>query len=308
VVPAELVPVVHAACAGVLEQNQRRVLIKLVEDAGITDDGASWARKLERATLRELRTRGAATAAELSKAVPGLDARIPYGAGKAWAGEQGAGSRVLILLGTAGAVVRGRPRGTWVSSQYVWVPTEDWIPGGIPKVPVEDARAELVRRWLWSFGPGTFADLTWWTGLGVGEVKRALARIDPVEVELDGGTGLVLPDDTRAMRSTGPWVALLPALDPTVMGWKERDWYLGPHQRTLFDTNGNAGPTVWSDGRVVGGWAQRKDGEVVVRLLEDVGREARAAIDAAAARLEAWFGGDRVVPRFPSPLHRELSS
>jgi hypothetical protein len=308
VAPADLVPVLHAACARALEQNQRRVLIKLVEDAGITDDGAAWARKLERATLRELRARGTATAAELSKAVPGLDARIPYGEGKAWAGEQGVGPRVLILLGTAGAVIRGRPGGTWVSSQYAWVPTEEWIPGGIPAMPVEDARVELVRRWLWSFGPGTLADLKWWTGLGVGEVKRALTALDPVEVELDGGPGLLLPDDTRAVRSAAPWVALLPALDPTVMGWKERDWYLGPHQRTLFDTNGNAGPTVWSDGQVVGGWAQRKDGEVVVRLLEDVGAEARAAIDVTADGLEKWLGGHRVLPRFPSPLHRELSS
>jgi hypothetical protein len=308
VAPADLVPVLHAACARALEQNQRRVLIKLVEDAGITDDGAAWARKLERATLRELRARGTATAAELSKAVPGLDARIPYGEGKAWAGEQGVGPRVLILLGTAGAVIRGRPGGTWVSSQYAWVPTEEWIPGGIPAMPVEDARVELVRRWLWSFGPGTLADLKWWTGLGVGEVKRALTALDPVEVELEDGPGLLLPDDTRAVRSAAPWVALLPALDPTVMGWKERDWYLGPHQRTLFDTNGNAGPTVWSDGQVVGGWAQRKDGEVVVRLLEDVGAEARAAIDVTADGLEKWLGGHRVLPRFPSPLHRELSS
>ena len=92
------------------------------------------------------------------------------------------------------------------------------------------------------------------------------------------------------------------------MGWKERDWYLGDHQRALFDTNGNAGPTVWSDGRVVGGWAQRKDGEIRLRLLEDVGREVSASIEAAADALTSWFGGDRIVPRFPSPLHRELSS
>ena len=53
-----------------------------------------------------------------------------------------------------------------------------------------------------------------------------------------------------------------------------RDWYLGPHREALFDTAGNAGPTIWSDGRIVGGWAVLPSGEVVTRLLEDIGSEA----------------------------------
>jgi hypothetical protein len=97
-------------------------------------------------------------------------------------------------------------------------------------------------------------------------------------------------------------------LDTTVMGWTERDWLLGPHGPRLFDRSGNPGPTVWWDGRVVGGWAQRPSGEIVYRLLEDVGAEAIAAIDAEAARLTAWLGPARVTPRFRTPLERELSS
>ena len=79
----------------------------------------------------------------------------------------------------------------------------------------------------------------------------------------------------------------------------------GPAQaRQLFDTNGNAGATIWCDGRIVGGWRQDGRGEVDVQLLEDVGREARRAIDAEAARLTGWLAGVRVLPRFPSPLCR----
>ena len=103
-------------------------------------------------------------------------------------------------------------------------------------------------------------------------------------------------------------MALLPALDPTVMGWVEREWFLDGHGKALFDRSGNAGPTVWAGGRVVGGWAQRASGEVVFRLLTDVGAESEAMIAAQAARLEAWIGSVRVTPRFRTPLERELVS
>ncbi|MDQ4125852.1 MAG: winged helix DNA-binding domain-containing protein, partial [Actinomycetota bacterium] len=78
------------------------------------------------------------------------------------------------------------------------------------------------------------------------------------------------------------------------------------HRAALFDRNGNAGPTVWWDGRVVGGWAQHPGGEVVVRLLEDTGVEAAAAVAEEAARLEEWLGDVRVTPRFRTPLEKEL--
>jgi hypothetical protein len=86
------------------------------------------------------------------------------------------------------------------------------------------------------------------------------------------------------------------------MGWFEREWYLGPHRLQVFDSNGNAGATAWWDGRVVGDWHQTDSGDVAVHLLEDVGAEAQAALDAEAARLTAWLGGVRVAARFPSAL------
>jgi hypothetical protein len=221
-------------------------------------------------------------------------------------------TRVLFLLSTEQQVVRGRPKGSWTSSQYRWSPMDAWLPDGVPSMPADEARAELVRRWLHAFGPATAGDVKWWTGWTVAQTRAALAAVGAVAVELEGGLdgadeeGWLLPDDTAAVRAPKPWVALLPALDPTTMGWQSRDWYLGPHRTSLFDRNGNAGPTVWADGRVVGGWAQRSSGEVVVRLLEDVGWATGTAVTRAAAELEAWVGDVRVTPRFPTPLQKEL--
>jgi hypothetical protein len=171
------------------------------------------------------------------------------------------------------------------------------------------ARAELVRRYLAGFGPATTADVKWWTGWTVAQTKAALAAVQAAEVALAGdATGWVLPDDLEPVRAPRPWVALLPSLDPTTMGWQERGWYLGTHGPELFDRNGNAGPTIWLDGRVVGGWTQRRGGEIVHRLLEDVGTEAATSVAGAGAELQDWLGPMRITPRFPTPLHKELLS
>ena len=123
----------------------------------------------------------------------------------------------------------------------------------------------------------------------------------------EGAQGLC-HDPDGPVEPVEPWVALLPALDPSVMGWVERGWYLGPYAPQLFDRTGNPGPTVWYCGRIVGGWAQRTDGEIRYRLLEDVGTEAAQRIQAAAEALGGWLGPIRVTPRFRTPLERELSN
>ena len=308
VLPLDLAAVVQAACAGTVAARQRRRLERFIEDAGLHDDAAAHVRKLERATLAALEARGEATGAELSRDVPALRQEILVGQGTKWEGVQRLTTWVLILLGAEGRIVRGRPRGSWVSSQYRWTPLESWLPGGLEAWDVAAAQTELVRRWLAAYGPATLADLAWWTGWSAGVTKRALAALDVAEVDLDSEPGLVLAGDLEPVAAPEPWVAFLPGLDPTVMGWKRREWYLGAHAPLLFDRAGNAGPTVWCDGRIVGGWGQPEGGEVRFRLLEDVGAEARAAVEAEAERLEASLGGVRVSPRFGAPLVRELSA
>ncbi|MFL6074726.1 MAG: winged helix DNA-binding domain-containing protein [Mycobacteriales bacterium] len=311
VVPVELAAVVKESSTRAVAARLRRGLVQHLAEAGATGDAdpGEWLAELEAATHRALQARGEAMATELAEDVPGLRTTLLLAEGKKYQAEVRINNRVLGLMAADGLIVRGRPRGSWISSQYRWSPIEAWLPAGLPAWSTADAQVELVRRWLAAYGPGTAADLKWWTGWTAGEVKRALAAIGPAEVELDGGgTGYVLPDDLGPVEPTGPWVALLPALDPTVMGWAGRDWYLGDHGPALFDGSGNPGPTVWVDGRIAGGWAQRADGEVVYRLLEDVGSEAGAAVAAAAARLEKWMGEVRVVPRFRTPLERELTS
>ena len=298
----EIVPIVQAACTDAIAATMRKRVITFVEEGGIASDGAGWLRKTEKATLKTLEELGEAAGAELSKHVPALREKFVYAEGKAYGGPQNIAPQVLSLLGAQGRIVRRRPRGTWISGQYRWS-----LRDAIEKVPVEDAQAELARSWLRTYGPGTVDDLKWWAGWTVRDTRRALTNVGAVEVDLEGAPGYVLADDVAPVKRPKPWVALLPALDSTAMGWTERSWYLGDHKAACFDRNGNVGPTVWSDGRIVGGWAQRRDGEIVVRLLEDVGRDAAKTIEARAAATAAWLGEVRVTPRFRTPLEQELT-
>ncbi len=308
VVAAAVAPVVQAACTTAIAARERQKLLSWLRQAGTADDPDTWLDEVEASTMAALVARGEASPAQLAEDEPRLKEQIALPGPQRQVLFQQVGSRVVWLLAASGRVVRTRPVGTWISNQYRWSPIEAWLPEGWAEWPVEAARAELARCWLAMFGPATIADLKWWAGWTLGETRRALAEVGTVEVDLDGEAGVMLVDDQEPTPPADPWTALLPALDPTVMGWAAREWYLGEHRSTLFDRNGNAGPTIWWDGRVVGGWAQRRSGEIVIRLLEDVGSDAVAAVESEADRLSAWLGDVRVTPRFRTPLERELSA
>ncbi|MEU1982711.1 winged helix DNA-binding domain-containing protein [Nocardia sp. NPDC019395] len=309
VAPVELAPVLHASCATDLAHRQRRTYAKFLSQAGIGgDDPEAWLAAVAEDTHRALLARGSATGAQLSKDVPALRTQINTNPEKSYSRPTGITSWVLVLLGTEGRIIRARPNGSWSSSQYSWAPVESWLPARIDELGAEEARTELVRQWLRSFGPAPIGDIKWWTGWPLAQVRKALAGLETVEVDLDGTPGILLADDLEPVAAPQPWAALLPALDPTPMGWQARDWYLGEHRPQLFDRSGNIGPSIWYDGRIVGGWAQRKDGEIVTRLLEDIGADARALVAAEAERAAGWYGDIRPIPRFRTPVERELTA
>lgn len=307
VVARDLRPVVQAACTDEIAARERARLEGWLASTPEIDDASDWLTAAEQAALAAVENAGDASTADVVGSVELLATKIELGSGK-WAIVASAGSRVLPLLAAQGLLLRARPRGSWISGQYRWALPRAWLGVDQDRPPVEDARARLVRNWLAAYGPGTELDLRWWTGLGARPVRTALATIGAVEVELGVAIGYALPDDLEPIEAPEPSAALLPTLDSTTMGWKERDWYLGPHASLLFDRNGNAGPTVWWGGRIVGGWTQRADGEIAYRLLEDVGRDAVEAVEAEAARLAAWLGDVRFSPGFLPPFHRELAA
>ena len=307
VMTPDVARVAHAACTLDVVRAQHQRTVGLIESSGIADDGEAWLAAAKADTLAALERIGPAGARKLAAAVPALNVPLQMAPGTTYAASPAAHTRVLLLLGFDAAIVRGRPTGSWINSQYTWAPMEQWLPGGLTGMATPAARVELARRYLHAFGPATTADVQWWAGWTLGATRAALAGVGAVAVDIeDGPCGWVLADDVDAVHAPAPWVAFLPGLDPTTMGWKQREWYLGAHGADVFDRNGNGGPTIWADGEIVGAWVQRTSGEISYRVLGDVGRAQHTAIEAVAAQLTGVLGESRVTVRFPSPIQRSL--
>ena len=307
VFPRDLLPAAWgSASARVAGQEWKRVAKDAVV-GGLATDGDAWLAAARDAVMERLAGGDELSAKALREELPVLAGTVRIGGDTKWAAEVSMAPRILVQLGADARIVRGRNASHWRVSQPQWTSMAAWL-GEVPE-PLDEADgyAELVRRWLLTFGPGTETDIVWWLGSTKSAVRRALADLEAVPVSLDSGdTGWLLGDDVEPEPGVEPWGALLPALDPTLMGWKQRDFYLDPeHTPYLFDTNGNGGTTAWWNGRVVGCWVQDPDASVRVILREDVGTDGVAALDREAERLTGWLDGEIVNSIYASRQMRE---
>ena len=211
-----------------------------------------------------------------------------------------------------GRIVRGTPTGAWTSRHHRWEPISGWWPQGLPLIDRARAQQDHARRWLERFGPAKIDDLQWWTGWNKTTTRHALARLAIEEVDLHGEPGIMLAssgeNDDFLADAPSPTATLLPALDPTPMGWKARDWFLAIDPRYIYDRTGNIGPTLWWDGEIIGSWAIIPDGRIMTKVIADRGVEAHTAIDQVATQLHGRLGGTVVTPAVRTPLEQALAA
>nr|WP_249361914.1 winged helix DNA-binding domain-containing protein [Gordonia araii] len=296
-------PVLDEVLGAVSERvaaSERTNMLRDLRRSPDVDDPVAWIDEACAAALAQLANGEPQSTAQLRDAVPILGQRIVVSPEKSWGGPVAMAPRVMNYLSASGRVVRGPDDAAWYSSRITWLPMDRWLGRSPRELSVDDGHAGLIRRWLRVFGPGTETDIVWWLGSTKSAVRRALAAIDAVEVDLDDGqVGYVLPDDvdTNDPDPDDDAVALLPELDPTTMGHKQRGFYLGELEKQLFDSNGNGGTTAWWRGRVVGGWYPHENG-VELALCEDVPARVERELRARGEELVAWCA--------PSPVPRGI--
>ncbi len=145
--------------------------------------------------------------------------------------------------------------------QQTFVLLAEWAPD--PHRPDRDeALATLAQRYFRSHGPTTVKDFAGWTGLTLGDARRAIAaageriataRFADVDVHLD--PSLLDRLDTIGRQPQGQ-VWALPGFDEYLLGYKDRSLMLAPEhfQAVVPGGNGVFQPTIVRDGRVVATW------------------------------------------------------
>jgi hypothetical protein len=165
-----------------------------------------------------------------------------------------------------------------------------------PALSIDDAQVALAARYVASHGPVTVNDFVWWSGLTVGEARRALAGVAPALVteEIEGKTywsTKILPPAGRQPASP---VLLMPNYDEYFIAYRDR----GPV--TILDpTAGEKDPTdifahlLCVDGRFGGFWRRSIDKKAAgVELVpyRPLTRPHLAAAKAEAERFAAFHG------------------
>jgi Winged helix DNA-binding domain len=304
-VPVDLLPAVRGSAAARVAGQQSALLARTVVAGGLAADeagGAAWVERACEQVLEQLR-RAPATTRQLRELLPVLAERLPRPEARK-APPAPVAARLLTVLAARGAVVRGMNQGGWTTSRPVWTLLSDWLAEPMPPLTQTEGYADLVRRWLWAFGPGTEGDIAWWSGAPRTSIRRALADVGAIPVQLeDGAPAWLHPDDVGEVRAPGHWTALLPPLDPTTMGWRERGFYVDPDTAlAVYDSAGNGRPTAWWDGRIVGSWAQRQDAAVVVHPLTNLPGRVAAALRHQAGELTRRLDGHVLRSSLQQPL------
>lgn len=295
----------HAAATAKIARNERKKTLEALQRAPQVRNAAAWLDSATAEVVALVESSAPVTTRAIGQQLPHLVIPLEFGSAKASA-TVNAHTKVLQGAGFDALLVRGQPQ-SWRSSAYPWTTTKAWLGRSLTGREDRPAAAELLDQWLRRFGPATETDMKWWFGWTATLTRAALADSDAEPVEVETGPAWVATGDALTAHDAGPWVRLLPGLDPSVMGWKERDWYLNPELvPRLFDRFGNAGPTIWASGRVVGGWIQDEAGRILIDLAETLDTTHRALLDEAVGEMEAILGDTVVRPRFPSRSQKAL--
>ena len=274
ILPKELLPIAYQAT----KQRRKALLRRYLRHYGITDE--EYQRGC--AAVAELLAGGARTTAEIKQELS--DPAIAV---------------MVDLMPDDWRLVRAGPRGTWRSNLHEYVPFHDWFPDvNLDSVSSDEAQTRLVWHYLSCFGPASEEDIVWWTGLGRTEVRRGLSEIADgiVQVGIDGleGRYLLPASDVEALMGidhNGHSLWFLPSLDPCIMGYQDRNRFLHSSKYDrVFDPSGNALPTVWCDGQIVGIWMEDKKMQAVqVFLFEPVAGHLRNQMEEEAQRLSRFL-------------------
>lgn len=190
-------------------------------------------------------------------------------------------------LGVFAPITDGEPR---------LVAAAEWLRNPV-KLEGDEALATLAVRYAGARGPVQARDLAWWTGLNMGDAKRAFSlgmesgELVPVRLRTHGATPrrepeyFCAPELPDSAGSVPRWL-LLTAFDEYLLGYTDRSAQLDTDhfERIVPGRNGVFRATIVRDGMTVGTWKRntRKSANLEITPFPGVGVDTEELTQPAA--------------------------
>jgi hypothetical protein len=200
-------------------------------------------------------------------------------------------AHIVWLAAAEGMICHGPDHGDDPS----FILVRDWIG---PQVPLdrEAALAELAARYLAAHCPAEPADLASWSGIRLGDARRAWRAIEDRVIEVETTQGPRWTPRGRKDVVPAGVVRLLPSFDEYLLGWRDRGFAVAPKDWKRINRGGGwLHPVVLADGRAVGTWRSelaRERMRITVEPFSTVGRGVRGDISAEGKDIGRFLGAD----------------
>lgn len=175
--------------------------------------------------------------------------------------------------------------------------TDQWLDAPLPEATPDHARAELLRRYLHTYGPSTAEHFSEWTGISAPQAAATWSLLDSerMAIEDQGRVLWILAEDldTWITPRQAEGVRFLPPHDP-YLNLRDRATLLPDpaRQRRLWRTVGNPGALL-VDGQLLAAWRPKKTGRrlrLIVEPFASIPPSRLSLIEAEAATLAPFRG------------------
>ncbi len=268
---------------GALKRSQSASVTKIMIRLGLTTKEIERLREVSLAALRA----GSLTQGQLTDQVQAqVGKKVREAMSKFW--------NVFRMFFSEGLICYGPPQGQEVNFMRV----DQWLPA-YKEISEEEARQNLLRRYLRAYGPATPQDFSRWTGMAMPEVKAVFAALAEAlfEVETEAAKVFILREDFEplcASKMPEPTLRLLPSFDPFMLGHVDKSLLVdSKNYKRVYRNQGWLSHVILRNGRALGAWNYKRRGKLwslEIAPFEKISQAVRAQIIGEAESLGEFLG------------------
>jgi hypothetical protein len=181
------------------------------------------------------------------------------------------------------------------AAREAWLPDLPWEPPDY-----DAANLTALRRYVYSYGPTTVQDFTYWRTPKGGEGRRWWAQLEPelAVVEVNGARQYVLAADldllTAPLDDTKWPLHMLYRFDPLLLGHKDKSWIVpAKYYDRVWRPAGHIEGVILVRGEAAATWRYDRKGTtlpITVAPFRKLAKPIKAQVERMAAGIADFFG------------------